>query len=292
MDCRDLEIFLAVARHLNFTRAGEEMCLSQPSVSVRIRLLQEELGVKLFEQVGKKVSLTEAGIVLERKARRIVSAFEDARLAIQELKGLERGSLRIGASTTPGIYLVPRLVAEFKRQHPKIEVYVAIKDTRQVEDLIVRNEFDFGFVGGHLIGSEVEVIPWRIDELVLIVPVNHPLASKKRVKPRDLVKERFIFREQGSATQALVESNLRNWDLQLDTVMETDNPGAVKQAVQAGLGIAFVSKFAIETELRAKLLAAVKVEGLNARRELRIIHRKDKDLTHAAQAFITACAFG
>ena len=184
---------------------------------------------------------------------------------------------------------IPKLVAEFKRQHPKIEIYVAVKDTRQVEDLIVKNEFDFGFVGGHLIGSEVEVIPWRIDELALIVPVNHPLASKKRVRPRDLAKERFIFREQGSATQALVESNLRNWDLQLDTAMETDNPGAVKQAVQAGLGIAFLSKHAIETELGAKLLAAVKVEGLNARRELRIIYRKDKHLTRAAQAFIEAC---
>ncbi len=290
MDSRDLEVFLAVARHLNFTRAGEEMHLSQPSVSVRIRLLQEELGMKLFEQIGKKISLTEAGLVLERNARRIVAAFEDAQVAMQELKGLDRGSLKIGASTTPGIYLVPRLVAEFKREHPKIEVYVAIKDTRQVEDLIIKNEFDFGFVGGHLIGSDVEVIPWRTDELALIVPVNHRFAAKKRVRPKDLAKEHFIFREQGSATQALVDSNLREWNLRLDMVMETDNPGAVKQAVQAGLGIAFVSKFAVETELKAKLLAAVKVEGLNARRELRIIHRKDKHLTRAAQAFIKACA--
>ncbi len=289
MDSRDLEVFLAVARHLNFTRAGEEMHLSQPSVSVRIRLLQEELGMKLFEQTGKKISLTEAGLVLERNARRIVAAFEDAQVAMQELKGLERGSLRIGASTTPGIYLVPKLVAEFKRQHPKIEVYVAIKDTRQVEDLIVKNEFDFGFVGGHLIGTEVEVIPWRTDELALIVPVNHRFAGRKSIRPKDLAAERFVFREQGSATQALVDSNLREWNLRLTTVMETDNPGAVKQAVQAGLGIAFVSKFAVETELQAKLLTAVKVEGLNASRELRIIHRKDKHLTLAAQAFIKVC---
>jgi LysR family transcriptional regulator, transcriptional activator of the cysJI operon len=289
MDSRDLEVFLAVARHLNFTRAGEEMHLSQPSVSVRIRLLQEELGVKLFEQTGKRISLTEAGLVLEGNARRIVAAFEDAQVAMEELKGLERGSLKIGASTTPGIYLVPQLVAEFKRQHPKIEVYVAIKDTRQVEDSIVKNEFDFGFVGGHLIGSEVEVIPWRTDELALIVPVNHRFAVRKKIRPKDLATERFIFREQGSATQALVDSNLREWNLHLNTVMETDNPGAVKQAVQAGLGIAFVSKFAVETELKAKLLVAVKVEGLNASRELRIIHGKDKHLTRAAQAFIKAC---
>jgi len=290
MDSRDLEIFLAVARHLNFTRAGEELHLSQPSVSVRIRLLQEELGVKLFEQLGKKTCLTEAGLILERNAQRIVAAFADTRLAMQELKGLERGSLRIGASTTPGIYLVPGIVAAFKRQYPKIDVYVAIKDTRRVEDLIVKNEFDFGFVGGHLIGSEIEVIPWRIDELALVVPRNHRFAARKKVRPKDLVNERFIFREQGSATQALVETNLRAWDLHLKAVMETDNPGAVKKAVQAGLGVAFLSRFAIGTELRAKLLVAVEVEGLNARRELRIIHRKDKHLTRAAQAFIKTCA--
>ena len=289
MDSRDLEVFLAVARHLNFTRAGEEMHLSQPSMSIRIRLLQEELGVKLFEQTGKKISLTEAGLLLERNARRIVAALEDAKEAMQELKGLERGSLKIGASTTPGIYLVPKLVAEFKRQHPKIEIYVAVKDTRQVEDLIVKNEFDFGFVGGHLISSEVEVIPWRTDELALIVPVNHRFAAKKKIRPKDLATEQFVFREQGSATQALVDSNLREWNLHLNTVMETDNPGAVKQAVQAGLGIAFVSKFAVETELKAKLLVAVRVEGLNASRELRIIHRKDKHLTRSAQAFIKVC---
>lgn len=289
MDLRDLEIFLAVARHLNFTRAGEQMHLSQPSVSVRIRLLQEELGVKLFEQVGKKISLTEAGVVLEPNARRIVAAFEDTQLAIQELKGLERGSLRIGASTTPGIYLVPRLVAEFKRQHPKVEIYVAIKDTRRVEDLLLKNEFDFGFVGGHLIGHEIEVIPWRTDELALVVPVNHPFAKKKRIRPSDLQGERFIVREQGSATQALVDASLREWDLQLNAVMETDNPGAVKQAVQAGLGIAFISKFAIETEVRNKILATVKVEGLKARRELKIAHRKGKHLSRAARAFIKMC---
>ena len=150
----------------------------------------------------------------------------------------------------------------------------------------MKDEFDFGFVGGHLIGDNIEVIPWRTDELALVVPVNHHFARKKKVTPTDLKKESFIIREQGSATQALVEANLRDWNLQLNAVMETDNPGAVKQAVQAGLGIAFLSKFAIETELRTKILTAVKVEGLNAHRELKIVHRKDKHLGRAAQAFI------
>jgi DNA-binding transcriptional LysR family regulator len=286
MDCRDLEVFLAVARHLSFTRAGEDVHLSQPSVSVRIRLLQDELGVKLFEQLGKKIVLTEAGQILERHARRIISALGDARQAIQELQGLERGSLRIGASTTPGMYLVPKIIAEFKRQHPKIEIHLDIKDTRQVEDDIVKNEFDFGFVGGHLVGEEVEVIPWLTDEIVLVASPTHPLARKRNTQLKDLAKERFISREQGSATQAAADAALREVSIQLSKVMEINNPESVKRAVESGLGVAFLSKFAIETELKAETLTVVKVKGLRVSRELKIVHHRDKHLSSAAQSLI------
>src|SRR5687768_16849130 len=138
MDARDLEVFLSVASHLNFTRAGEEVHLSQPIISVRIHKLEVELGVKLFEQTGKKVKLAEAGYVLIPYAHRVVSALDDARHAIAELQGLERGTLRIGASTTPGMYLVPQIVAHFKRLHPKIEIQMRIGDTRQVEQGIIK----------------------------------------------------------------------------------------------------------------------------------------------------------
>lgn len=158
MDVRGLEVFLSVAKHLNYTRAGEEVNLSQPSVSVRIRQLENELGVKLFEQLGKKVALTEAGLVLIAHARRVVTAIEDAQHAIDELQGLERGTLRIGASTTPGMYLVPQVIARFKDRYPKVEIHLGIKDTRQVEEGVIRNDFDFGFVGGHLAGDEVDVL--------------------------------------------------------------------------------------------------------------------------------------
>src|SRR6266852_6594019 len=117
MDVRDLQVFLSVAKHLNFTRAGEEIHLSQPSVSVRIRQLERELGSKLFEQLGKKVALTEAGLVLIPYANRVMAAVDDAQHAIHELQGLERGSLRIGASTTPGMYLIPKTIAHFKDRH-------------------------------------------------------------------------------------------------------------------------------------------------------------------------------
>jgi DNA-binding transcriptional LysR family regulator len=286
MDVRDLQVFLSVAKHLNYTRAAEEVNLSQPSVSVRMRELERDLGSKLFEQLGKKIALTEAGQLLVPYAARVIAAMGDARHAIDELQGLERGLLRIGASTTPGMYIIPRTLANFKRLYPKIEVRLAVKDTRQIEDGVIRNEFDFGFVGGHLAGDEVDVLPWMTDHLALVVPSNHHLARKKSVKLADLRKEMFILREAGSATRAAVAHHLKRADLEVETVMEMENPESVKKAVQSGLGIAFISEFAVETELKAKSLVAIAVNGLDINRELKIVYRKDKHRGRAAQTFI------
>ena len=286
MEVRDLQVFVSVAKHLNYTRAGEEVHLSQPSVSVRIKQLENELGVKLFEQLGKKVALTEAGQLLVPYANRVISAVEDARHAIEELQGLDRGSLRIGASTTPGMYIIPRTIARFNQLHPQIDVHLGIRDTRDIEDGVIRNEFDFGFVGGHLAGDEVDVLPWLTDELVLIVPPSHRLANKKIMKRDDLMKERFIGRESGSATRATVADRLTEWEIQLDTVMEMENPESLKKAVQSGLGVAFISRFAVETELKAKALAVVRIPKLEISRELKIVYRRDKHLSRAVRAFI------
>ena len=287
VDIRGLEVFLSVAKHLNYTRAGEELNLSQPSVSIRIKQLENELGMKLFEQLGKKVALTDAGLLLVSHARRVIAAIQDAKQALEELQGLERGSLRIGASTTPGMYLIPQIIARFKERYPKIEVHLGIKDTKQVEEGVIRNEFDFGFVGGHLVGDEVDVLAWVTDQLVLVVGPKHPLAKKKSIKAEDLRKEKFILRELGSATRSTIASHLQKSSLAVQTVMEMENPESVKKAVQSGLGIAFISKFAVEIELRAKTLVAVRIHGLDIRRELKIVHRKDKHLSRAAQTFIS-----
>jgi DNA-binding transcriptional LysR family regulator len=286
MDVRDLQVFLSVAEHLNYTRAAEEVHLSQPSVSVRMRQLEHDLGTKLFEQLGKKIILTEAGKLLVPSARRVIAAMTDARDAIDQLQGLERGSIRIGASTTPGMYLIPRTIAHFKRRYPKIEVQLAVKDTRQIEEAVIRNEVDFGFVGGHLTGDEVDVLPWMTDRIILIAPLGHRLGGKRFVKPQDLGNERFIFREQGSATRAVVAGHLRKYRIEVEDVMEMANPESVKKAVQNGLGIAFISAFAVEAELKVKTLVAVKLHDLEIRRELKIVHRKDKHLSRAAHAFI------
>jgi LysR family transcriptional regulator, transcriptional activator of the cysJI operon len=286
MDVRDLQVFLSVSKHLNYTRAGEEINLSQPSVSVRIRQLENKLRVKLFEQLGKKVVLTDAGQLLVPYANRVISAVDDAHHAIDELQGLERGSLRIGASTTPGMYLVPQVVARFKRSHPKIDIHLRIKDTREVEDGVLNNEFDFGFVGGHLAAAEVSAHAWLTDELLLVVSPDHRLGNKKIVRKQDLEGEGFIVRESGSATRATIVAQLQQANFELETVIEMENPESIKKAVQSGLGIAFISKFAIATELKAKTLTAIRVRDLTINRELKIVHRKDKHLSRAGLAFI------
>lgn len=286
MDVRDLQIFLSVAKHLNYTRAGEEINLSQPSVSVRIQRLEHDLGTKLFEQLGKKIALTEAGNLLIPFANRVIGMMNDARDAIAELQGLERGSLRIGASTTPGMYVIPRAIAEFKQLHPKIQTHLSVKDTRQIEEGILKNEYDLGFVGGHLVGDDLEVEQWMTDDLILIVPLGHRLATKSTVTPRDLANEKFIIREQGSATRMVVSTHFKRCGITSDAVMEMTNPESIKKAVQNGLGVAFISAFAVETELQAKTLVAVKVKTLEIHRQLRIVHRKDKHLSRAAQTFI------
>ena len=286
MEVRDLQVFISVARHLNYTRAGEEVHLSQPSVSIRIRQLEAELGVKLFEQLGKKVALTDAGFLLMPYAQRVITAVQDAEHAIQDLQGLHQGSLRIGASTTPGMYIIPKTIARFKERYPKIDIHLGIKDTREIEAGIIRNEFDFGFVGGHLIGDEIDVLPWLIDELILIVPPGHYLTKKKSVSKVDLEREQFVFRESGSATRATVIHHLENSGLKVQTVMEMENPESLKKAVQSGLGIAFISKFAVESELKARTLVTPRIPGFQISRNLKIVHRKDKHLSHAARTFI------
>jgi DNA-binding transcriptional LysR family regulator len=155
-----------------------------------------------------------------------------------------------------------------------------------VEDGVLNNEFDFGFVGGHLAAAEVSAHAWLTDELLLVVSPDHRLRNKKTVRKQDLEGESFIVRESGSATRATIVTQLQQANFELETVIEMENPESIKKAVQSGLGIAFISKFAIATELKAKTLTAIRVRDLTINRELKIVHRKDKHLSRAAVAFI------
>ncbi|MCI0488477.1 MAG: LysR substrate-binding domain-containing protein [Blastocatellia bacterium] len=282
-----MKVFLAAARHLNYTRAGRELRLQQPTVSAHIKQLEAELGVQLFEHVGRRLVLTEAGRILETVARKALFALEDVQSALDEYKGLERGTLRLGASTTPGLYLLPRLLARFNRLYPNIALRSVIENTVKVERMVLQGEVDFGFVGGHLVTGEIVSRPWIDDHIVLITPPDHRFARASQADVRMFADETFIQREAGSATQAMIETEMEKAGVAFKRVVELGHPEAIKEAVISGMGVAFVSRFAVEREAGAGDLAVVPLAGFEIQRQLRICYRPGRRLSKADAALMS-----
>ena len=287
MTFRQVEIFLAVARAKNFTRAAETLHVSQSTLSQHVLELEGELGVRLFDRLGRAVTLTEAGRLLQDHATRIATTVASARRTIDELKGLARGSLVIGASTTPGIYVLPGVVAAFRRRYPGIEVSLRIGNSRVIEERIRADEVDLGVVGGHILGAKERcVAAGLLDELLLIVPPRHPWAKRREIAPRELDQTPLLMREQGSATRLVTERTLRQAGVKFTTAMELDHIEAIKQAVMAGLGAAFVSMYAVRGELATRRLCGLRLKGLRVRRHFHVIHNEARTLTASGRAFM------
>lgn len=286
MTLYQLKIFQTIARCRNFTQAAAELHVSQPSISVQIRQLEEELEVPLFDRLGKRVALTEAGRLLERYVQRIFAVTDEARKAIDELKGLERGRLLIGASTTPGIYLLPRVLSCFQRRFPRIETLLTLANTRLIEEKILHNELDIGIVGGHLVEDGITLEPYVTDEIVLAVGQNHPFYQRKQITLEELRKEKLIVREKGSATREVAERRLKEAGIILKPSLELGNPEAVKQAVAEGLGVAFLSKFSIQLEVQIGRLKSIDIQDFSLTRPLSIVYHKDKSLLNTVSAFL------
>jgi DNA-binding transcriptional LysR family regulator len=287
MTFRQVEIFLAVARAKNFTRAAETLHLSQSTLSQHVRELEDELGVRVFDRLGRAVTLTEAGRLLEEHAARIASTMATMRRSIDELKGLQRGSLVIGASTTPGIYVLPAVIGAFRRRYPSIDISLRIGNSRLIEERVRADEVDLGVVGGHVLGAQERcVAAGLVDELVLIVPRSHAWAKRREVAPQELARTPLLMREQGSATRQVTERALRQAGIKFTTAMELDHIEAIKQAVMAGLGMAFVSTYAVGGEVATRRLHALRLKGLRVRRHFHVIHNEARALTGSAQAFM------
>jgi LysR family transcriptional regulator, low CO2-responsive transcriptional regulator len=287
MTFRQFQIFLAVARAKNFTRAAETLHVSQSTLSQHVLELERELGVGLFDRLGRAVTLTEAGRLLEEHAARIVTTLASARRTIDELKGLERGSLVIGASTTPGIYVLPSIVARFKRHYPGIDVSLRIGNSQVIEERIRADEVDLGVVGGHILRTNERcVTAGLVDELLVIAPPRHPWAKRREIAPRELADVPLLMREQGSATRMVTERTLRQAGVKFSTAMELDHIEAIKQAVMAGLGVAFVSMYAVRGEIATRRLYGLRLKGLRVRRHFHVIHNEARTLTASGHAFM------
>ncbi len=285
MTLHQLRVFQQVAREKSFSRAAKSLFISQPSVSYQVRELERELRVELFSQSGRRIALTQAGQILHEHTQRVQALLDDAQLAIQELRGLERGVLRVGASTTAGIYVLPEILGAFKHDHPKIEIRLEIGNWRQVQGRLLENEIDLVVAGEPSRQPRLAVEPLMPNELVVVAAPEHPLARARRISPERLTQESFIIREAGSGTRSTVERWMAEHGIALSVAMELGSNGAIKQAVAAGLGLSILSRPALTLELQVHRLTLLDVVGFPIQRTWNIVYVREGHLSIPAVAF-------
>ena len=292
MNLNHLAVFHAVAEEGGVSRGAERLCVSQPAVSKQVRELEAALGLKLFDRLPRGVRLTQAGEVLAGHARRLFAVEADAERAIAELKGLSRGSLRVGASLTIGVYLLPEILGAYRKLHPGIDLELEIANTQVIQQKLRENALDVALTEGFVETSEpknelddLEAEIFHRDELVAVVPPGHRLLSEEVVTAAQFCAEPFLMRETGSGTREVVERALAQVKVVVHPTMSLGSTEAIKRAVTAGLGVAIISRLALCTELATGLLQVVALSNLRIERPLHIVRLRGKSESHAARAF-------
>jgi DNA-binding transcriptional LysR family regulator len=289
MDTRQLRAFCAVVEKKSFSQAAERLGVTQPAVSLQVRALEQRLGQSLLDRSGRRVEPTEAGRRLYRSAQRMLALEEQLLDEVSADDGRLTGTLAIGASTGPGAHLVPLLLCEFQREHPDLHVALSIWDTQTVIDRVVERQLELGVVGALRRHRSLEFEPLVRDEIVLAVPPGHD-AAEGTISLDELKKETLIVMQEGAGVRQVVEEELRRAGLRLRGVepkLELGLQESVKSAVAAGYGVAFISRTAIEGELKAGRLAAAQVEGVEPARQIYIVRARGRSATRAADAFLS-----
>ena len=298
MNLNHLAIFHAVAQAGSMTQGAERLDISQPAVSKQVQELEHSLGVHLFDRIGRRVRLSQAGEILANYARLLFALEHEAEEAMADVRAVGRGRLVIGASTTIGTYLLPGVLADFWRRYPKVELLVEIENTEQVHRRLAGLQLDVGLTEGFVEEAELEAEVFHRDELVVIAAPRHPLARQPRVPLSALRDEPFILREPGSGTRAVEERALGRLKLPVRVVMALGSTEAIKRVVAEGVGLAIVSRLAVGAECAAGTLAELPVAGLRIARPLHLVRRKGRRDGPALQAFCgvlrerTAAQFG
>ena len=286
MDLGQLEAYLRVAERRNFSRAAEDLGLTQPSVTARIQTLERDLGEALFERNGRGVRLTEVGESFLPHAQRVLKALHDGQDAVLSMRKLELGTLRLGAAPTISTYVLPELLKEFSSRYPGLEISVRTEYSQQIVQMVLADEVQMGLERGTT-HPEVETIPLYGDEVVLVASANDDFAARASVSLEDVAERRLIMFNRGSSYYALVDSALRDAGLPVTPAMELDNMEATKKMVQVGLGIAMLPRVAVAQEVARGELREIKVKQLTMpRREVALIYRRGRPLSRAARAFI------
>ncbi len=281
---RQLQVFEAVARHLSFTRAAEELHLTQPAVSMQIKQLESSVELPLLEQVGKKVYLTEPGRVLLDHSRRIADCLSSAREELNDLRGTEGGRLRVGVVSTVN-YFATKLLAAFTRAYPEVQITLDVGNRREILHKLESNEPDIVLMGEPPPDIDAVAEPFMRNPLVMICAPDNPLARRRRLAPSRLDGLGFVVRESGSGTRAAMERFFDHQGVRPGRIMELTGNEAIKQAVRAGIGLAVVSAHTIELERDAGLVAIVPVTGFPLQRQWFVVRRNGKRLSLAAEAF-------
>lgn len=281
---RQLQVFSSAARHLNYTRAAEELFLTQPAVSMQIKQLEESVGLPLFEQQGKKLFLTEAGRELFHYSREVNRQLEEAESVLAELRGLKRGRLDLAVVTTANSFAT-HLLANFSRRFEGVKINLSVTNRASLLRLLEQNEIDLVLMGLPPEGMDVTVEPFLANPLVVVASPNHPLVGQRNIPIQRLAQENFVMREKGSGTRIAMERFFDAHNLPMETGMVMSSSEAIRQAVGAGLGLTVASVHTLALELETGRLCILDVEGFPIRRQWHIVHRKAKRLSPLAQAF-------
>jgi DNA-binding transcriptional LysR family regulator len=290
IDFRHLETFCRVAALKSFSRAADDLFLTQPTVSGHILSLERSLSLRLFDRTGREVRLTNAGEMFLGYASKILTVRKDLLNALSEFSQGIRGELSLGASTIPGEYLLPRLMGDFKREHPRFTLSLKISDTKEIVQDLLQGHIEFGLIGAKVNHPSLHYETFEDDEIIVIAPSDHPLTRRKNVGFEDLLKEPWIIREEGSGTQMAVERALRKKGKSLkdfNVAIEMGSTSSVKEGVKAKLGLAFISRRAVEEELNRHLFTSIPLEGLESIfRQIYIVSLRGKTVSPLGMEFL------
>ncbi len=290
MEDHKLKVFCTVAETKSFSKAAETIHLTQPAVSLLIQAIEETYETKLFDRANNTVTLTPAGEMLYNYAKEILNLYAAAGKNIGEITGFVKGSIRVGASSTIGNYLLPGVIAAFRKTHPKIKIHLLVGNTKRVVELLNAGNIDIGLVEGDVARQKMVVDKLVTDELALIVPPVHPLAKKRNVSIFEITKEPFIFREEGSGTRQVIEKYLGKYsitpqDMMISMVLGSTE--AIKESVENGIGIAIVSRWAVRKELKYRTLKPLSFKEEKMLRDFSLIFQQKAILSHAVDEFLS-----
>ncbi|WP_036910069.1 LysR family transcriptional regulator [Prochlorococcus marinus] len=286
-----LRILKAIVHEGSFKKAAESLYVTQPAVSLQIQNLEKQLEIAIFDRGGRKAQLTEAGKLLLKYYERILTQCDEACGAIEDLHNLKGGSLIIGASQTTGTYLMPRMIGLFRQKFPEVSVQLQVHSTRRTGWSVANGQIDLAIIGGQLpneLNELLHIIPYATDQLALILSQKHPLARMKELTKEDLYRLGFVTLDSQSTTRKVVDQLLKDSGLDVQRLrieMELNSLEAIKNAVQSGLGAAFLPVVSIERELLAGTVHKPLVADLEVKRELKLISNPNRYTSRAAEAF-------